>query len=94
MQPSGDGLALCGAGGWLQGRTMYGGASSFLAYSAARILLPDLPTLRGAQVTFIAPVSDTLRAQARVLRRLHYALAPRGCLLLAMNDVNRRTHRQ
>lgn len=68
MQPSGDGLALCGAGGWLQGRTMYGGASSFLAYSAARILLPDLPTLRGAQVTFIAPVSDTLRAQARVLR--------------------------
>ncbi|MDF8332169.1 thioesterase family protein [Novosphingobium cyanobacteriorum] len=69
LQPADGGLALAGASGWMQGRTMYGGASSFLAYSAARALLPGLPPLRGAQVTFVAPVGESLQAQARLLRR-------------------------
>ena len=47
-----------GVDGWLQGRTMYGGASSFLAYAAARKARPDLPPLRGAQISFLAPVGS------------------------------------
>jgi acyl-CoA thioesterase len=61
-------LHLHGADGWMQGRTMYGGASSFLAHAGARLLLPGLPPLRGAQVTFVGPVGDTLDLEANVLR--------------------------
>jgi len=42
---------------WLQGRTLYGGASALIAYTAAIRAFPDLPPLRAAQVAFVAPVS-------------------------------------
>lgn len=63
-----DRFCLRGVDGWLQGRTMYGGASSFLAYAAARKALPDLPPLRSAQVGFIAPVGADAEIAVSVLR--------------------------
>lgn len=69
MAPAPDGtFSLRGVDGWLQGRTMYGGASSFLAYAAARKVRPDLPPLRAAQVGFIAPVGADLDIGATMLR--------------------------
>ncbi|MFN4135938.1 MAG: thioesterase family protein [Novosphingobium sp.] len=61
--------SLRGIAGWWQGRTMYGGASSFLAYAAARRAMPDLPPLRGAQVGFIAPVGGDLDIVVTPIRR-------------------------
>lgn len=57
-------IELPGAGDWMQGRTLYGGASTLLAYAAARKALPDLPPLRAAQVGFVAPIGE--RAAFRV----------------------------
>lgn len=65
----GDGhYTLHGAAGWMQGRTMYGGASSFIAWCAARAAYPDLPPLRAAQIGFIAPVGEDIVARAAMLR--------------------------
>jgi len=61
-------FALRGIDGWVQGRTMYGGASTFLAYSAARKAMPTLPPLRGAQIGFIAPISADMDIAVHVLR--------------------------
>lgn len=69
LEEKGGRLALAGADGWMQGRTMYGGASSLLAYSAARRRFPDLPPLRAAQVGFIAPVLDSLEIEVTMLRQ-------------------------
>ncbi|MCW1383890.1 thioesterase family protein [Novosphingobium sp. KCTC 2891] len=68
IERRGEGFVLHGASGWLQGRTMYGGASSYLAYAAARTAFPDLPPLRGAQVGFVAPVGEDVEISARILR--------------------------
>ena len=38
---------------WMQGRTLYGGASALVAYTAATRAFPDLPPLRAAQVAFV-----------------------------------------
>lgn len=64
----GDRFRLSGAAGWMQGRTMYGGASSFIAHAVARAAFPDLPPLRAAQIGFIAPVGETIEASAVLLR--------------------------
>lgn len=69
MARVGDRFELRGVDGWLQGRTMYGGASSFLAYAAARKAMPDLPPLRGAQIGFIAPVGQDVEIAVSVLRQ-------------------------
>lgn len=61
-------FSLRGVDGWLQGRTMYGGASSFLAYAAARKARPDLPPLRGGQIGFIAPVGPDVDITVSMLR--------------------------
>jgi acyl-CoA thioesterase len=68
LAPVGDRFVLDGAAGWLQGRTMYGGASSFLAYAAARRTFPELGPLRAGQVGFIAPVGEQLEIEAKMLR--------------------------
>lgn len=68
LEPDGDHLTLHGAAGWMQGRTMYGGASSFIAHAAARRLFPDLPPLRAAQIGFVGPVGEDIVASARMLR--------------------------
>jgi acyl-CoA thioesterase len=68
LQADGDGYRLHGAAGWLQGRTMYGGASSFIAYVAAQRTFPDLPSLRAAQIGFIGPVGEHIEARVTMLR--------------------------
>ena len=68
LQARGDHYHLHGAAGWMQGRTMYGGASSFIAYVAARRAFPDLPPLRAAQIAFIGPVGEDIEALVAMLR--------------------------
>ena len=65
---AGPDFSVRGVDGWLQGRTMYGGASSFLAYAAARKARPDLPPLRGGQISFLAPVGSDLDITVASLR--------------------------
>ena len=54
---------------WHQGRTVYGGLSSVLAYEAAKLADADLPPLRSAQIAFIAPLAGEVDVTATVLRR-------------------------
>lgn len=54
--------------GWMQGRTIYGGASTALALAAARRELPDLPQLRSAQIAFVAPLSGRIILEPKLLR--------------------------
>ena len=54
---------------WHQGRTVYGGFSSALALSAALQIGGELPPLRSAQLSMIAPLFGEVEARARVLRR-------------------------
>ncbi len=64
-----DGLSVVVPEGWHQGRTAYGGFSSSVALAAAkRVGGTDLPTLRSAQVSFVAPLSARITATARLLR--------------------------
>ena len=68
LELHGDRFRLHGAAGWMQGRTMYGGASSFIAYTAALRAFLDLPPLRAAQVGFIGPVGEDIEARVSMLR--------------------------
>lgn len=54
---------------WLQGRTLYGGASALIAYTAAAKAFPDLPPLRAAQVGFVAPVGTDFELRREILRQ-------------------------
>ncbi|MCW1428596.1 acyl-CoA thioesterase [Novosphingobium sp. JCM 18896] len=72
---------LAGAGGepgrrtyvvtedWHQGRTAYGGFSTALALATAIEAGEDLPPLRSAQVSMIAPVFGEVEVRARQVRR-------------------------
>lgn len=53
---------------WRQGRTLFGGLSACLAVACAKKAFPDLPALRSAQVTFIAPVTGQLVLSPRIVR--------------------------
>ncbi|QSB44357.1 thioesterase family protein [Tsuneonella flava] len=53
---------------WMQGRTLFGGASAALALAAARKALPDLPPFRAAQVGFVAPVGAEMSFQVEIVR--------------------------
>ena len=54
---------------WMQGRTLYGGASALIAYTAAVRAFPDLPPLRAGQVAFVAPVGAEVTPQAKLIRQ-------------------------
>lgn len=54
---------------WSQGRTLYGGASALIAYTAAVRAFPDLPPLRAAQVAFVAPTSAQTELRREIVRR-------------------------
>lgn len=69
LVPQDNRYTVDGAQGWMQGRTMYGGAAAFIAFSAAKTKFPGLPPLRAAQVGFIAPVGERLEAEAVMLRQ-------------------------
>ncbi|WP_170004986.1 acyl-CoA thioesterase [Pseudopontixanthobacter vadosimaris] len=62
-------LTLPGAEDWMQGRTLYGGASALVAYLAAIRTFPDLPPLRAAQVGFVAPVGGKIALRAEIVRQ-------------------------
>ncbi|RDC60504.1 hypothetical protein HME9302_01714 [Alteripontixanthobacter maritimus] len=53
---------------WMQGRTMYGGASALIAYTATMRAFPDLPPMQAAQIGFVAPVGDTVEVHTEMLR--------------------------
>lgn len=61
-------IALENAGAWLQGRTLYGGASALIAYTAAIRAHPGLPPLRAAQIAFSGPVGERFETRLTVLR--------------------------
>ena len=69
VQPDGNEVTLADADSWMQGRTMYGGMSALIAYTAALRAFPDLPPLRAAQIAFVAPVGDRFSARAETVRR-------------------------
>lgn len=62
-------LRLAHAEEWMQGRTLYGGASALIAFTMAKRAFPDLPPLRSAQIGFVAPVGDELTLCAEILRK-------------------------
>lgn len=54
---------------WRQGRTVYGGLTAALTLAAAHQSESGLPTLRSAQVSFIAPAMESLVFQPMILRK-------------------------
>lgn len=61
-------VTLDKAEAWLQGRTLYGGASALIAYTAAVRAHPGLPPLRAAQIAFSGPVGANFETRVSVLR--------------------------
>jgi acyl-CoA thioesterase len=62
-------VTLPGAQNWMQGRTLFGGASAALALVAARKAMPELPLFRAAQVGFVAPVGENLAFSVEMVRQ-------------------------
>jgi acyl-CoA thioesterase len=60
---------LTHAADWMQGRTLYGGASALVAYTMAVRAFPELPTLRAGQVAFVAPVGEEIELTAEIIRQ-------------------------
>lgn len=54
---------------WMQGRTLYGGASALIAYIAAIRAFGDLPPLRAGQVAFLAPTGPDMELRSEVVRQ-------------------------
>ncbi len=54
---------------WMQGRTAYGGLSTALAHAAAKAEADDVPSLRSAQIAFVAPAAGEVSIMAKLLRR-------------------------
>ncbi|MFU7527579.1 acyl-CoA thioesterase [Qipengyuania sp. ASV99] len=57
------------AADWMQGRTLYGGASALVAFTMAQRAFPDLPPLRAAQVGFVAPLGEEIELSAEIVRQ-------------------------
>lgn len=68
-EPCDHGLTVRVPEDWHQGRTAYGGFSSALCLAAAMRVGGDLPPLRSAQVSMIAPLFGEVEVRARVVRR-------------------------
>lgn len=60
---------LDNASDWMQGRTLYGGASALIGFTMAQRAFPDLPPLRAAQVGFVAPVGEEIELSAEIVRQ-------------------------
>jgi acyl-CoA thioesterase len=60
---------LDNASDWMQGRTLYGGASALVAFTMAQRAFPDLPPLRAAQVGFVAPIGEEIELSAEIVRQ-------------------------
>ena len=66
---AGGATQLPGIDAWMQGRTLYGGASALIAYTAAVRAFPDLPALRAAQIAFVAPTGPEVELRRAIVRR-------------------------
>lgn len=66
---AGGKIYLPTASNWMQGRTLYGGASALLAYTAAIRAYPDQPPLRAGQIGFVAPVGEDMELTAEIIRQ-------------------------
>ena len=62
-------VSLPDAENWMQGRTLYGGASALVAYTHAVRAFPDLPPLRAAQIGFVAPLGGEIELRAEIARQ-------------------------
>lgn len=62
-------VRLSHAQDWMQGRTLYGGASALVAFTMAQRAFPDLPPLRSAQIGFVAPVGEEIELTAEIVRQ-------------------------
>lgn len=60
---------LAHAADWMQGRTLYGGASALLAYTMAVRAHPGLPPLRAGQIAFVAPVGEEIALTTDIVRQ-------------------------
>lgn len=60
---------LAHAADWMQGRTLYGGASALVAYTMATRAFTGLPPLRAGQVAFVAPVGEEIALNAEIVRQ-------------------------
>jgi acyl-CoA thioesterase len=60
---------LTHAADWMQGRTLYGGASALVAYTMATRAYPGLPPLRAGQIAFVAPVGEEIELTATIIRQ-------------------------
>ena len=60
---------LTQASDWMQGRTLYGGASALVAFTMAQRAFPDLPPLRAGQIGFVAPVGEEIELSAQIVRQ-------------------------
>lgn len=68
--PSCNGTAtLANAAGWMQGRTLYGGASALVAYTHVTRCFANLPPLRAAQVGFVAPLGPDMKLRSEIMRQ-------------------------
>ncbi len=54
---------------WRQGRTLFGGLSAALCFSACEALVLDLPQLRSAQIAYVGPSTGEATLRPSVLRR-------------------------
>jgi acyl-CoA thioesterase len=69
LAPADDGFGLDVPQEWGQGRTLYGGMSAALAYTAVVRAFGDLGPLRSAQFAFIGPAAGRLTVQPTLLRQ-------------------------
>jgi acyl-CoA thioesterase len=60
---------LTHAADWMQGRTLYGGASALVAYTMATRAFSGLPPLRAGQIAFVAPVGEEIALSAEIIRQ-------------------------
>jgi acyl-CoA thioesterase len=60
---------LTNADEWMQGRTLYGGASALIALTMAKRAFQDLPPLRAGQIGFVAPVGEEIELSAEMVRQ-------------------------
>ncbi|MGB7408269.1 MAG: thioesterase family protein [Pontixanthobacter sp.] len=69
ISPRGGAVSLDNAEAWMQGRTLYGGASALMAYTAAIRAFPDLPPFRAGQIAFVAPVGASFELHSEIVRQ-------------------------
>ena len=62
-------VVLPNAETWMQGRTLYGGASALVGFTHATRKFTDLPPLRAAQIGFVAPVGGEFELHSEIVRQ-------------------------